>query len=58
MQVLPVTLPHALAAGALDWPHRDPFDRMLAAPAIAERATLVTADRVFEPLSGIALLHA
>lgn len=58
MQVLPVTLPHALAAGALDWPHRDPFDRMLAAQALAERATLVTADRVFEALGGIALLPA
>ncbi len=57
-RVLSLTIPHALAAGALDWPHRDPFDRMLAAQAMVERATLVTADRVFEALAGIALLPA
>jgi PIN domain nuclease of toxin-antitoxin system len=61
MQVLPLTLAHALAAGALDWAHRDPFDRMLAAQAVAERAALVTADRVFAavpPAAGLALLAA
>jgi PIN domain nuclease of toxin-antitoxin system len=59
MPVLPLTLAHALAAGALDWAHRDPFDRMLAAQALAEKATLVTADRVFAtvaPASGLALM--
>lgn len=35
-RVLPLGLAHALAAGALDWPHRDPIDRMLAAQAVAE----------------------
>ena len=60
-RVLPLTLAHALAAGALDWAHRDPFDRMLAAQALAEGATLVTADRVFAavaPASGLALMVA
>ncbi len=60
-RVLPLTLAHALAAGALDWAHRDPFDRMLAAQALAEGATLVTADRVFAtvaPASGLALMAA
>jgi PIN domain nuclease of toxin-antitoxin system len=47
MMPLPVTLMHARAAGLLDWDHGDPFDRMLAAQAIAEDATLVTADRAF-----------
>jgi PIN domain nuclease of toxin-antitoxin system len=28
--------------------HPDPFDRLLAAQALVERATLVTHDRVFE----------
>lgn len=37
---------HMIRAGTLDWPHRDPFDRMIVAQAIGERATLVTADRV------------
>ena len=60
-RVLPLTLAHALAAVGLDWAHRDPFDRMLAAQALAERATLVTADRVFAtvaPASGLALMAA
>jgi PIN domain nuclease of toxin-antitoxin system len=30
---------------SLPWHHRDPFDRLLVAHAIAERATLVTRDR-------------
>jgi PIN domain nuclease of toxin-antitoxin system len=32
------------------WGHRDPFDRMLAAQALAEEAVLVSADRVFDDL--------
>jgi len=51
MEALPLQLAHARAAGALDWDHRDPFDRMLAAQAIAEDATLVSADRAFAPLA-------
>lgn len=35
---------HALTAGALPTYHRDPFDRMLVAQAIAEGLTLVTRD--------------
>ncbi|WP_460517126.1 type II toxin-antitoxin system VapC family toxin [Humibacter antri] len=51
---LPITDEHALLAGRLDWPHRDPFDRMLAAQAMIESATLLTADPVFAGLPGIA----
>ena len=47
MTGLPMTFAHARAAGQLTWDHRDPFDRMLAAQAIAEQATLVTADPIF-----------
>jgi PIN domain nuclease of toxin-antitoxin system len=47
---LPVSVAHARAAGLLTWAHRDPFDRMLAAQAIAEGATLVTVDPVFSSL--------
>lgn len=53
---LPLTTEHALAAAGLDWAHRDPFDRMLAAQAKAEDLTLVTADPAFDE-AGIALLH-
>lgn len=53
---LPVTEEHALLAGRLDWSHRDPFDRMLAAQAIIEALVLVTADDAFEGLRGLSLL--
>ena len=45
--VLPIELEHATLAGTLAWDHRDPFDRMLAAQARCEDATIVTADRAF-----------
>jgi PIN domain nuclease of toxin-antitoxin system len=53
---LPITLTHSLRAGSLDVPHRDPFDRLLAAQALIERATLVTADPAFTPFPGLPLL--
>lgn len=46
-QILPVSAAHAWRAGHLDWPHRDPFDRMLAAQAMQAQLTLVTRDPVF-----------
>ena len=42
-----VTLQHGRLAGFLPGPHRDPFDRMLAAQAIIEDMPLVTADPAF-----------
>ena len=47
MEVLPMTLEHALAAGALPGPLKDPFDRMLIAQAQLEDLTLVTIDKAF-----------
>ena len=44
---LPLSGHHALTAGRIDWQHRDPFDRLLAAQAICEDLVLVTCDRVF-----------
>lgn len=41
---LSVTLEHAVAVEALPWHHRDPFDRILVAQAIVERAAVVSAD--------------
>ena len=43
-QPLPIALAHGLRAGAYRQPHRDPFDRMLAAQAELERLVLLTAD--------------
>ena len=47
---LPISLEHARMAGFLPSPHRDPFDRMLAAQAQVEGIPLVTADPVFRSL--------
>ena len=47
MTVLPVTLEHSLAAAALPRPHRDPWDRIMMAQALAENCRVVTIDRVF-----------
>jgi PIN domain nuclease of toxin-antitoxin system len=44
---LPLTLEHARHAGLSAVPHRDPFDRMLAAQAEIEGISLVTADPIF-----------
>jgi PIN domain nuclease of toxin-antitoxin system len=44
---LPVYLTHAERLADLPWHHRDPFDRLLAAQALAEHLTLVTRDRIF-----------
>lgn len=43
----PISLEHAMAAGALPPHHGDPFDRMLIAQAQLDSLTLVTVDRRF-----------
>jgi PIN domain nuclease of toxin-antitoxin system len=47
IQVLPVTLDHVLALDGLPTPHKDPFDRLLVAQALAEGAVLLSGDVVF-----------
>ncbi len=37
-----------VAAGMMDWAHRDPFDRLLAATAMLGKLPLVSADSVFD----------
>lgn len=46
---LPVSLAHAERLRDLPPHHADPFDRLLVAQAIVEKATLVTHDRAIEP---------
>jgi len=48
LKPLDITHPHALAVEALPNHHPDPFDRLLIAQALAEKLTLLTADRVFQ----------
>lgn len=44
---LPLTSPHAWAVRTLPIHHRDPFDRVLIAQALAERIPVVTGDERF-----------
>lgn len=50
LPVLPIAPEHAERAASLAWPHGDPWDRLLAAQALNERATLVSKDGVFDEL--------
>ncbi len=43
----------ALLAANLDWPHRDPFDRFIAASALAKGFALVSADVQFDDLNAL-----
>ncbi len=45
--LLAVSLEHVGAVAALPFHHRDPFDRLLAAQAVEDDLSLVTADPVF-----------
>jgi PIN domain nuclease of toxin-antitoxin system len=45
---LPISISHALAAGALPMHHRDPFDRMLVAQARTEGLTIISHDKFLE----------
>ncbi len=55
---LPIDAADAETAGALDWPHRDPFDRMLVAHCLNRGMTLVTADAALRTRSDIAMIWA
>lgn len=48
LEVLPITVAHAEAAGKLDVAHRDPFDRLLAGQALVENIALLSNDAVFD----------
>ncbi len=45
--ILPLGLHESLAAARFDTPHRDPFDRLLAAQSAANGLTILTADPFF-----------
>jgi len=50
-QELPVSVAEAARAGALPGPHRDPFDRMLIAQALARDLVLISNDAAFDRYS-------
>jgi len=45
---LALSMAHAERAGALDGPHRDPFDRMLIAQSLIDGLALVSNERAFD----------
>ncbi len=47
---LPITVAHAQRAGALPQPHRDPFDRMLAAQSLLENVPILGRDDALQGL--------
>lgn len=49
-RLLQIALPHVRLAGLMSLPHRDPFDRLLAAQAEIEGLALVTADQRLQVL--------
>ena len=46
---LPLTIAHSVRLEQLPPHHQDPFDRMLVAQALVERATIVSHDRALAP---------
>ncbi len=52
---LPVMIAHATSAGFIESPHRDPFDRLLAAQSIAEDMIIVTKDAALTSLGARSL---
>lgn len=54
-QVMPVTIAHFVGAASLPMHHRDPWDRLLVAQAIAGGLTVVSPDRCF-PSYGVPTL--
>lgn len=47
---LPISIDHAQLAGSLRSEHRDPFDRMLGAQAMAEKMAWVSNETAFDAL--------
>lgn len=44
-ETIEMSVEDGIGAGRLDWTHRDPFDRMLVAQALARGLTIITVDR-------------
>ncbi|PAX60314.1 type II toxin-antitoxin system VapC family toxin [Brunnivagina elsteri] len=48
IEILPITLQHLTVVAKLPLHHRDPFDRLLIAQAIAEDIQIISADKKFD----------
>ena len=58
IRLLGIGVDDAIAAGALDWTHRDPFDRMLVAQTRRLGYQMATRDEAIQRFLGVAALHA
>jgi PIN domain nuclease of toxin-antitoxin system len=56
LQVIPFAPDHALRLYGLPPHHRDPFDRMLIATALAEDIPLIGSDRQFKKYKGLKMI--
>jgi PIN domain nuclease of toxin-antitoxin system len=56
LTVLPLTPEHAYRLFGLPHHHRDPFDRMLIATALAEEIPLIGSDRLFKRYKGLKVI--
>lgn len=54
--LFPIRFAHVAQVEAMNWPHQDPYDRILSAQAIVEQATLVTADTTILAHAGVPTL--
>ncbi|MBU3680004.1 MAG: type II toxin-antitoxin system VapC family toxin [Candidatus Kapabacteria bacterium] len=54
--LLPIETNHAANAAILKWSNRDPFDRIIAAQAIAEDCSIVTCDTAFKRLKNVRIV--
>lgn len=51
-EVAPYTATMAMLSGGMDWSHRDPFDRMIAATAIEMACPVLSRDGAFDEIEG------
>src|ERR1700748_261848 len=56
-ELLDIELRHALAAARLPQHHRDPFDRMIIAQAMAKGLVVITSDEIFRRYAGLHILR-
>ncbi|MBD2560752.1 MULTISPECIES: type II toxin-antitoxin system VapC family toxin [Nostoc] len=48
IELLPITINHISVVATLPLHHRDPFDRILIAQALAENIPILSADKIFD----------
>jgi len=54
IEIVPLTPEIARRASLMDWPHRDPIDRIIAATALELGTPLISRDPVFDVVSELA----